>query len=274
MGANDCRTLQNVNADIPRPKLLLLHGYFAGRAAWDRIRAELKDEPVDIIAPDLLGYGEHRHVPLRDVYSLDHIVEHLAPLVERERPDLVVGHSMGGMVSLGLDRLFPGQLQRIGVVGLPVFTSAYDGKAHQMRRGRRYVIYMKTHGFSHYGCGIVHGTRPLWMPFAHHFAPRQPRSIFETVFNHSREAHNRGLTHVAFGGLVPELSREVTAQVYMLHGRSDRTAPLDRAQALANERGWDFETVARANHQVIVERPAAVADWIRRKILVRNEGIS
>ncbi len=264
-----------VMTDAPglQPRLLLLHGYFAGRAAWDRIRFELRNDPVTTLAPDLLGYGAHRRVRPGGEYSLEQIVEHVAPYVERERPTHVVGHSMGGMVALALDALFPGQFSRIGLVGLPVFSNAFDGKSHQERRGRRYVIYMRTHSFSHYGCGVVHGLRHAWIPFAHHFAPRQPRSIFETVFDHSRDAHNRGLTHIAFGGHVPTLAERVTTPVYMLHGLRDWTAPLDRAQALANARGWDFETTPRANHQVIVERPVVVADWLRRKIIARNEGL-
>ena len=248
-------------------RLLLLHGFFAGKAAWDRVRMEMRGEGIDILAPDLLGYGDHRHAHARGDYSLDRIVEHLAPTVERLRPTHVVGHSMGGMVALGLDRLLPYTFSRIGIIGLPVFADARDGKSHQELRGRRYRIFMRTHGFSHYGCGVVHATRQAWKPFAHHFAPRQPEAIFMCVFDHSREAHLAGLTSIAFGGLVPRLAEGATAPVAMLHGLRDRTAPADRAQSVAEGMGWDFETAERANHQVIVERPLLVADWIRRKVL-------
>lgn len=253
------------------PRILLLHGYFAGKAAWDRVRYELRNDPVTTLAPDLLGYGDHKHVRVDGQYSLERIVEHVAPFVERERPTHLVGHSMGAMVALALDALYPGQFQGIGAVGLPVFTDSRDGKRYQEQRGRRYVIYMRTHAFSHYGCGIVHGLRHTWMPFAHHFAPRQPNSIFESVFNHSRAAHNRGLTHIAFGGLAPVLAEKVTAPVYMLQGLSDRTVPIDRARELAARKGWHFETTPRANHQVIVERPVVVADWVRRRLLPPRE---
>jgi pimeloyl-ACP methyl ester carboxylesterase len=249
-----------------RPRLLLLHGFFAGKAAWDRVGADMRRDGIDIFAPDLLGYGDHRHGHEKGDYSLERIVEHLAPTVERLRPTHIVGHSMGGMVALGLDELLPGRFHSIGIVGLPVFANARDGKAYQELRGRRYRIFMRTHSFSHYGCGVVHSTRYAWKPFAHHFAPRQPESIFMSVFDHSRDAHLAGLTHIAFGGLVPKLANAATAPISMLHGIRDRTAPLERAREVAIARGWDFETADRANHQVIVERPLLVADWIRRKV--------
>lgn len=252
---------------VEPPRVLLLHGFFAGKAAWDRIRRELSRSGITTYAPDLLGYGEHRHGHGPGDYSLSATIEHLVPTVQRLRPTHVVGHSMGGMVALGTERALPGQFKAIGIVGLPVFADARDGKSHQELRGRRFQIYMRTHGFSHYGCDIVHRTRAGWMPLAHHFAPRQPRSILNSVFDHSREAHLIGLTGIAFGGHIPTLARGVHTPVYMLHGLRDRTAPLDRAKKIADEFGWDLETAERANHQVIVERPLLVADWIRRKVV-------
>lgn len=254
------------------PRVLLLHGFFAGKAAWDRVRRELGRTGTATFAPDLLGYGDHRHGHGPGDYGLWRTIEHLVPSVEYFRPTHVVGHSMGGMVALGLERLLPGQFKAIGIVGLPVFTDPRDGKAHQALRGRRYQIFMRTHGFSHYGCTIVHRTQAGWLPFAHHFAPRQPPSVLRSVFDHSREAHLVGLTGIAFGGHVPTLAQGVEIPVYMLHGLRDLTAPLDRAQRIAEQFGWDFETAGYANHQIIVERPLVVADWIRRKVLATGAG--
>jgi len=249
------------------PRVLLLHGFFAGRAAWDRVRRELGRHGVETFAPDLLGYGEHRHGHGPGDYSLSRTIEHLIPAVERVQPTHIVGHSMGGMVALGLERSLPGQFKALGIVGLPVFSNARDGKSHQALRGRKYQIYMRTHGFSHYGCTIVHRLQVGWLPFAHYIAPRQPSSVLRSVFNHSRDAHLVGLTGIAFGGHVPTLAQGVETPVFMLHGMRDLTAPLDRAHRVAEQFGWDFETTERANHQVIVERPLVVADWIRRKVL-------
>jgi pimeloyl-ACP methyl ester carboxylesterase len=111
---------------------LLIHGLMSDHRAWHRVRAHLERRGFRTIAVDLAGHGRS---PRSRRYSpaawADGVVESVSPLLG-DAPDLVMGHSLGGLVaSLVADRLapraavyvdpafaFPGGLRGIGLKAL------------------------------------------------------------------------------------------------------------------------------------------------------------
>ena len=246
----------------PRPRLLLLHGFLSGRAAWGPLRRELAD--LDTIAPDLLGYGASpRH---RAEYSLDEMVRYLEPLVSAERPAFVLGHSMGAIVALALAAAMPGAFSRVGVVGLPVYNDRADGMSFLRARPVHHA-FLRRDVLSHAGCVAMHHSRSVWLPFSPLVLPRQPRSVLNSTFDHCRQSHVGSLESIVFAGRVPELVSRIETPVVALHGARDRSAPLDRVRRLAEEAGWDLTLAPRCGHQVVVERPRLVARWVRERLI-------
>ena len=246
-----------------RPKLLLLHGFLSGRAAWRPLQRELSD--VDTVAPDLLGYGR---APRRSAtYSLQAMAEHLAALVRAEQPDYVLGHSMGGIVALALAAEMPGVLRRVGVVGLPVYRDRADGLEHLRRRGFVHRAALRTDRLTHVGCVGMHYTRALWLPFSPLVLPRQPRSVLSSTFDHCRDTHLGSLDAVVFAGHVEALAERVRTPVAALHGARDGAAPLDRVREVAERHNWDLRVSPTGSHQLAVERPRMVARWVREHVL-------
>ncbi len=87
---------------------LLIHGLMSDHRAWHRVSAQLEERGFRIIAVDLAGHGRS---PRSRRYSpqawADDVVESVAPLLDGA-PDLVLGHSLGGLVaSLVVERLVP-----------------------------------------------------------------------------------------------------------------------------------------------------------------------
>lgn len=87
---------------------VLIHGIMSDHRAWHRVSAELQDRGFRIIAVDLAGHGRS---PRSRRYSprawADDVVESVSPLLTAP-PDLVMGHSLGGLVaSLVATRLAP-----------------------------------------------------------------------------------------------------------------------------------------------------------------------
>jgi len=87
---------------------VLVHGIMSDHRAWHRVGQELADRGFRIIAVDLAGHGGS---PRSRRYSLkawaDDVVETLDPMLT-SRPDLIMGHSLGGLVaSMVADRLAP-----------------------------------------------------------------------------------------------------------------------------------------------------------------------
>ncbi len=245
------------------PKLLLLHGFLSGRAAWVPLQRQLG--AVDTVAPDLLGYGTSPR-PGRG-YSLERMVRELEPLVRAEKPDYVLGHSMGGIVALALAAAMPGAFAGVGVIGLPVYHDRADAMRYLHRRGLLHRILLHTDGLSHLGCVGMHHVRPLWLPFSPLFLPRQPRYVLRSTFDHCRDSHLGSLDQVVFAGHVGKLADRVTTPVMALHGARDRAAPIDRVRELAAREGWELRVAPTGGHQLAVERPRMVAKWVRERLI-------
>ena len=98
------------------PPLLLVHGGLDHSRSWDHVARALRTN-FHVIAPDLRGHGDSEWA-VGSSYSLaDHVCD-LTCLVKAEGLEkvAVVGHSMGGMVSLTYAGAFPEKVSRLAVL--------------------------------------------------------------------------------------------------------------------------------------------------------------
>src|ERR1043165_7515748 len=98
------------------PLMLLVHGGRDHGRSWDLIARALQPH-FHVLAPDLRGHGDSDWTK-GGSYSLTEYVYDLSRLVRSVPADRVtlVGHSMGGMVSLIYAGTFPGQGSALGVL--------------------------------------------------------------------------------------------------------------------------------------------------------------
>lgn len=89
--------------------IVLLHGYLEGGEVWDPLAEKLEEDYL-IISPDLPGHGES------GVKGEVHTMEFLASAVREvirdagEKRVVMVGHSLGGYVTLAFVELYPEML--------------------------------------------------------------------------------------------------------------------------------------------------------------------
>jgi pimeloyl-ACP methyl ester carboxylesterase len=115
---------------------ILIHGIMSDSRSWHRVTEELETRGFRVLAVDLTGHG---HSPRARRYSpggwADDVVETVRPLLTAP-PDLVMGHSLGGLVaSLVADRLSPR-------------TAIYVDPAFAFPRGLRGVVYKLMFAFA------------------------------------------------------------------------------------------------------------------------------
>lgn len=121
-----------------RPPILVLHGFLEQGAAWDAVAGDL---PGRVLAPDLRGHGLSGHVGAGGFYHFWDYVPDVLGLIDHlgGRVDLV-GHSMGGTISVLAAGLRPDAVRRlVSVEGL----GPPDGEGTDAERADRFVQAMQ-----------------------------------------------------------------------------------------------------------------------------------
>ncbi len=95
------------------PLLLLVHGGRDHARSWDWVARELRHD-YHVIVPDLRGHGDSAW-SVGSSYALTDFVLDVAQLLEAvdEYPVTIVGHSLGGAVSLLFTGVFPEKVERL-----------------------------------------------------------------------------------------------------------------------------------------------------------------
>jgi pimeloyl-ACP methyl ester carboxylesterase len=92
------------------PPIILTHGWGANSTEWNYLKKELSDN-FRLIVWDLPGLGLSTRPTNRD-YSMENLAHHLEAVLglAGDRPAILLGHSIGGMITLTFCRLFPRSL--------------------------------------------------------------------------------------------------------------------------------------------------------------------
>jgi pimeloyl-ACP methyl ester carboxylesterase len=89
------------------PPIILTHGWGANSTEWDYLKKELADD-FRLIVWDLPGLGMSTR-PINRDYSMENLSRHLEAVLglAGDQPAILLGHSIGGMITLTFCRLFP-----------------------------------------------------------------------------------------------------------------------------------------------------------------------
>jgi pimeloyl-ACP methyl ester carboxylesterase len=120
---------------------VLVHGAYHGGWCWRRVVPRLRAAGHEVFAPTLTGFGERAHLLTPDVGPATLVQDVVAVLECEELADVVlVGHSFGALVALGVAARVPERLARIvlldGLVAEPGRTG-FDAVPAAAAAGRR-----------------------------------------------------------------------------------------------------------------------------------------
>ena len=95
------------------PPLLLIHGGRDHCRNWDWVASELRHE-YHVIAPDLRGHGDSQWMVGGGYLHIDYVYD-IAQLVQQKKmaPVTVMGHSLGGSISLIYAGLYPDTVKKL-----------------------------------------------------------------------------------------------------------------------------------------------------------------
>src|SRR4029077_19112217 len=101
------------------PPIILTHGWGANSTEWNYLKKELASD-FRLIVWDLPGLGRSTRPTNRD-YSMENLSRHLEAVLALagDQPAILLGHSIGGMITLTFCRLFPKALgDRVRAIAL------------------------------------------------------------------------------------------------------------------------------------------------------------
>ncbi|HET9691312.1 MAG TPA: alpha/beta hydrolase [Acidimicrobiales bacterium] len=251
--------------DTDRPGLVLVHGGAAHAHWWSFLAPQLTHD-YHVAALDLSGHGDSGRRPGYDIEVWAEEVLAVAAGLGMHRP-IVVGHSMGGFVSIVTAALHGGQLAGTIVVDSPVRRP--DPESEEGQRGR---AFRNPKTYPSLDEAVEH----------FHLIPPQPCEndyVVDFIARRSVRQIEGGWTWkfdpAVFQRSEPrglhEYLAEVRSRIAVLHGQFSAIVTPDVTEHM-NEllgRAAPFVEIPQAHHHLLLDQPLAfiaalralLADW-------------
>lgn len=202
--------------------VVLLHGFATSHKYWNRVSQRLPIQSVQIVAPDILGFGLS-HKPKDGLYDVDHHADSIVRnvLLDIGRPVILVGHSMGAMIATRIAKKHPELVARLVLVNMPTFTD--KEQAQKLVLGSQSIFhkaYVSPLGrAAHAGLDTRVGKKIHRMLYA---SRPHKQDIASEYFTHSRASFLRSLHNTIIGYQPLEDLHDLTLPVSVIYSEDDR----------------------------------------------------
>jgi len=236
------------------PAVVLLHGFCGSSAYWEETLPLLGAGLF--IVPDLRGHGRS-DAPAGTVYAMEDFADDLARLLDRlgEREAIVLGHSLGGYITLAFAEKYPDRLRGFGLVHSTALADTEEAKAGRDRTAERLL----TEGAAPF---VNELARRL---FAEENLARMPEKVGRTVAI-GLGVSPAGAAAAARGMKArPDRSallREARLPVLLVAGEGDAIVSPQRTFLDADGPNVRRALLSGCGHMSMMEAPAKLADTI------------
>jgi pimeloyl-ACP methyl ester carboxylesterase len=191
-----------------------------------------------LIFVDALGFGRS---PWPDVrYTLeDHLGALRRTLVAKgaTRDVTIVAHSLGTILATYYAALYPSEVERLVLLGVPVFDSASEAKRRIREMSSIAALFSLHRWLAREACLTMGAFRPLLRKVLPSLVPDLPPGVASDSVLHSWPAIDGTLRNVLFTRPVGIPLQEIGPKVTFIHGSADAVTPLPRIERLARAIG-------------------------------------
>jgi len=122
--------------------LLLMHGFAEDNSIWKH-QIDHLSKKYFVIAPDLFGVGNSEYLDKENT-TIKNYAEAIKEIIKAEKIDrfIMIGHSMGGYITLAYLHLYPEDLEGIGLVHSTIFADDENKKLVRQKA----IEFIKSHG--------------------------------------------------------------------------------------------------------------------------------
>ncbi|MBN1995729.1 MAG: alpha/beta hydrolase [Anaerolineae bacterium] len=244
---------------------VLVHGWGSSKAWWQTM-AEGLAQTHTCYVPDLLGFGGSTKPAQKETFHIEHQTEIMANLIRQLAlaPVYLIGHSMGGMISVTLAYRYPELVERLAVFNLVV-----TGRCNSFFRLGQIALAIPLLGRPLYAAGqsvpkstLTTYTRSLKMMLAHQPAALKRPEIQEFITRAYPDFKNTPTRSLEFAlrafttfDLRPFMDR-VKHPTLVICGLADKQIPPEDSQILANGLpNARLECFESAGHSPFMEYP-------------------
>lgn len=230
--------------------LIFLHGFPFDHTIWLPLIPLLKNK-ARLILSDLRGFG--KSPVLEGVYTMRLLAEDIFQLVNKLGIEkaILVGHSMGGYVSLAFAHAYPGQVAGLGLLATQAAADSPE---------RRQSRYKTAEAVTRKGARVVASN------MVNSLTPRI--ELREEINQLILRAHPAGIVG-ALKGMAdrPDMTgnlADIRVPAVVLAGTSDQFISYENIRTLAQllPLSW-LEEIQGAGHMLMMEEPQRVADILR-----------
>ena len=227
--------------------MILIHGFPLDHSIWEDVVFRIEGH-VRLIVPDLRGHGQSDAPD--EVYEMDRMAADIAHLMDHLEIDraILVGHSMGGYISLAFRKAYPDR-----VLGLGFAASQAAADSPERKAGRYQTIQeIQQNGVAAIADSMANRltTKPDLVP------------VLRNIILAAKPAGVCG----ALRGLAdrPDYSdslAQIQTPAVVIAGEKDMLVPLEKSKDMAAQfsRGR-MVVVPGGGHMPMLEAPGLVAD--------------
>lgn len=239
--------------------VVLLHGFCGSSDYWEKVQPLLAKQ-YRVICPDLRGHGA-TDAPM-GAYSIEQMADDVVGLMEKlgiEKYTLL-GHSMGGYVTLSLAQRYAFHLNGFGLIHSTGYPDSEEAKEKRLNT----VSAIGADGITPFVDGLVPGL----------FAPGNTETLTDEV-NRVKEIGYKTPPQGATGAALSMRERidrrdvmsSTTLPLLLVAGESDQLIPLERLFTTEGERVMKA-VIKGAGHMSMYEAPdqlaAVILDFLRQ----------
>ena len=218
------------------------------------------DNIFRFIIPDLPGSGKSEMI---DDMSMEGLSEIIKKLLDREKIDscIMIGHSMGGYVTLAFADRYPGLLKGIGLFHSTAYADTEEKKAAR----RKGIEFINDHGAFEF---LRNTTPNLFSPASRDEQPIIVDELIDTLSNFSAGAlvsYYEGMIRRSDKTMI---LRNSTIPVLFIAGNADNAVPLDDILKQCHLPSLSYiHILNNSGHMGMLEEPAKANLILERFLL-------
>ena len=243
------------------PPILFLHGITGSRRYWERKVRSLRRE-YHLVLPDLVGFGmsPKPHVE----YTIDLFRDSVRGLVEElglaDRPIILVGHSLGGLIALEYAARHGSHVERMVLLSLPRFGDPATAHAVFWRGSPHYRRLLNEHSLSETLAQFKRSGLEITLRYLFRF----PWAVLIDSHKFTFKSLTSTLEHCLLNYQVDRILPRVPAiPTLLIHGEKDSVAPLRHVLDLPRRSPFmRLETIRGTGHHLFLTHTRQCLDRI------------